>query len=231
MDEEDALDFWERPEVVEKFADRAPDDRLRELVRLYAHPTRVRVLDAGCAGGRNTVFLARRGFDVHAVDASTAMVTETRDRLADVLGAAEARDRVRVGRMDDLSAYLDGSFALVVSLGLLHNAQDWEEWRAAVAESARVLEDDGLLLVSQFGPGTRLWAEGPEPRPVPGEPHLWEHVVEDRRTTLLEPDELDAGMAEAGLRPESATAVVEREGERGRRRTVKGLYRKGGGGS
>lgn len=222
-------DFWERPEVVAKFAERAPDERLCELVRRYEDPTRVRVLDAGCAAGRNTVFLARRGFDVHAVDASEAMVTETRDRLADVVGAAEARNRVRVGRMDDLGRFPDGSFALVVSLGLLHNARSWEEWRTAVAETARVLADGGLLLVSQFGPGTDLWEEGPEARSVSGARHLWENVVEDRRTILLDPGELDAGMAEAGLKPETPATAVDREGERGRRKTVKGLYRKAAG--
>ena len=219
-------DYWERPDVVAKFAERAPDHRLREIVGRYDDPTSVRVLDLGCAAGRNTVFLARSGFDVHAVDASEPMVTETRDRLAAVLGASEAGDRVRAGRMEDLSRFLDDSFALVVALGLFHNADSWERWRAAVAETARVLEVDGLLLASQFAPGTDLWPEGPDPRPVAGEPHLWENVVEDRSLVLLEPEELDAGMAEAGLAPEVPTASVERESDRGRRVTVKGLYRK-----
>ena len=219
-------DYWERPDVVAKFAERAPDDRLRELAARYDEPAHVRVLDLGCAAGRNTLFLARSGFDVHAVDASEPMVTETRDRLADVVGAAEARDRVRVGRMEDLSRFLDGSFRLVVALGVFHNAGSWEQWRTAAAETARVLEEGGILLVSQFAPGTDLWRQGPDPRPVVGEPHLWENVVEDRPLVLLEPEELDAGMAEAGMEPEAPTASVERESDRGRRVTVKGLYRK-----
>lgn len=222
----DDLPFWERPEVVARFAERDPDHRLRALVDRWEEPAAARVLDVGCAGGRNTVFLAERGFDVHALDASQAMAAETRRRLAEVLGPAEARERVRVGRMDDLSRFGDGSCALVVSLGVLHDAASWEEWRAAVAEAARVLEPGGLLLVAHFTPGTSLSNE--PTRPVAGSRHLWEGVVPDRALVLLEADELDAAMAEAGLEPEEPTAVVEGESERGRRVTANALYRKRG---
>lgn len=218
--------FWERPEVVARFAERDPDHRLRALVDRREVSAAARVLDVGCAGGRNTVFLAERGFDVHALDSSEAMVAETRRRLAKVLGPAEARKRVRVGRMDDLSRFEDGSCALVVSLGVLHDAASREEWRAAVAEAARVLEPGGLLLVAHFTPGTSL-ADG-APRPIPGAPRFYEGVVPDRALVLLEADELDAAMAAAGLEPQEPTAVVEAESERGRRVTANALYRKRG---
>ena len=48
-----------------------------ELIEEYPDPSRVRVLDLGCAGGRNTVVLAERGFDLEALDASAAMVAKT----------------------------------------------------------------------------------------------------------------------------------------------------------
>ncbi len=57
-----ALPFWERPEMVERFAARDPDHRLVRLAALYARPSYVRALDVGCAGGSNAVFLARSGF-------------------------------------------------------------------------------------------------------------------------------------------------------------------------
>ncbi|MDR7392424.1 MAG: class I SAM-dependent methyltransferase, partial [Armatimonadota bacterium] len=80
--------FWERPEVVERFASRPPDDRMVAL--LSDAPRATRVLDLGCAAGRNTEWLAREGFDVYACDASQAMVAYTRKRLAPWLGEAEA---------------------------------------------------------------------------------------------------------------------------------------------
>jgi hypothetical protein len=51
------------------------------------------------------------------------MVAETRRRVAEILGEREAEARVRLGRMDDLAEFDDGTFDLVVSLGVLHNAQ------------------------------------------------------------------------------------------------------------
>jgi 2-polyprenyl-3-methyl-5-hydroxy-6-metoxy-1,4-benzoquinol methylase len=70
--------FWERPETVDRFASRDPDHRLQRLIGEYGRPAAIRALDLGCAGGRNTVLLAQRGFDVRALDASSAMVERTR---------------------------------------------------------------------------------------------------------------------------------------------------------
>ncbi len=216
--------FWEDPEVVARFAGREPDLRLRALVEEYPRPEEVRVLDAGCAGGRNTVFLAERGFDVHALDASEAMVAETRRRLGAVLGADEARRRVRPGRMDERSALADGSVDLVVSLGLLHNATSWEEWERAADETVRVLAPGGRLLISQFTPRTDLTGAGA--RPVPGSPHLWEGALPGGPAVLLETAELDEAMRAHGLRVETPTTVGEGGSDRGRRVSAKGLYRK-----
>ena len=97
-------EFWESAEQVETFAARAPDRRLLALLDAFERPEATRVLDLGCAGGRNTVVLAERGFDFCAIDASLAMVNKTRQRVAATVGAIEAQRRVRVGRMEDLGA-------------------------------------------------------------------------------------------------------------------------------
>ena len=115
-----ADDFWEDPAQVTRFAEREADLRLAALLPSFAHPARTRVLDLGCAGGRNAALLASEGFDVHALDASAAMVAHTRERLAALLGVAEAERRVRQGRMDDLSAYPAAHFDLVIALGIYH---------------------------------------------------------------------------------------------------------------
>ena len=97
-------EYWEDPAQVARFAEREADRRLAALLPSFPDPARTRVLDLGCAGGRNAALLALKGFDVHALDASAAMVAHTRERLAAVLGVAEAERRVRQGRMDDLTS-------------------------------------------------------------------------------------------------------------------------------
>ncbi|MBT8461278.1 MAG: methyltransferase domain-containing protein, partial [Gemmatimonadetes bacterium] len=90
---EGADSFWETEEAVERFTGKQPDVRLLELLQGYPEPGNVRVLDVGCAAGRNTLVLAELGFDVYAIDSSVPMVGRTRERVAGVLGPDEAERR------------------------------------------------------------------------------------------------------------------------------------------
>ena len=215
--------FWDSPENVARFAAREPDVRLTELVREYADPAAVRVLDLGCAAGRNTVFLAEKGFDIEALDASSAMAGKTRERVAATLGAAEAAARIRVGRMDDLSFAADGRFDLVVALGLYHCAQSRAEWDRTLSETARVLKSGGKLLVSVFTPETDLTGRGTHP--VPGEPDLYEGF-DSGRHFLVDAAKLDRELARFGLHPLEPTRTARPKTEVGRRVSANGLYRK-----
>lgn len=213
--------FWESPENVERFAAREPDLRLAEMIRDYSDPSVTRVLDLGCAAGRNAVLLAQNRFDVEAVDASAAMVAKTRERLASILGSAEAERRVRVGRMDELSWAGDATFDIVVALGLYHCAQSRAEWDRALAESARVLAPGGRLLVSVFTPETDLTGRGI--RPVEGQSHVYEGF-ESGRAFLVDAASLDQEMARHGLKPLKPTYTARPKVETGRRASANGLY-------
>jgi SAM-dependent methyltransferase len=216
-------DNWERPETVARFAARDIDHRLAELIPSYPDPAAVRVLDIGCAGGRNAEPLARAGFDVHALDSSRAMVERTGERLAVALGAKEAGRRVRRGRMDDLSAFADESIDLVIALGVFQMAESLDEWARTLDETARVLAPGGQLLVATFAPGTE--PRGVPLERVPGERFL--HIWSDgKNTTLISPSELDDELARRGLEPLTDTVAVHAARERGTRVTVNGLYRK-----
>lgn len=216
--------FWERPEVVEQFASRPADHRLLGLVEEYPRPEATRVLDLGCAGGRNTVLLAARRFDVRAVDASAAMVERTRERVAAVLGRDQANERVQHGRMDDLSSFPGAFFDLVVALGVYHSAASMTEWDRAVAETARVLKPRGRVLVNHFTPEVQLTGEGV--CPIAGEPNVYEGLA-DGRSVLLDAAALDAAMARHGLLPALPSDTVRVETERGWRVSVNSLYLRG----
>jgi SAM-dependent methyltransferase len=216
--------FWDSAAVVERFAAREPDLRLMELLREYADPSKTRVLDLGCAGGRNAVPLARGGFDLQALDASPAMAAKTRERLAPILGAENAERRVRVGRMDDLSFFADAAFELVVALGIYHCARTSAEWDLALSETARVLAPQGRLLVSVFTPETDL--DGRGTRPVPGEPDIYEMFADGGRHFLVDAERLDREMARFGLEPLEPTRTARPKTETGRRVSANGLFRK-----
>lgn len=221
MDRHDKDPFWEDPDVVETFANRAPDHRLQRLLEDVDDPSRLHALDVGCAGGRNTIHLAEAGVDVHAVDASAAMVGRTRARLADLLGSEGAEARVRRGPMDDLGHIADASMDLVVVLGVLQSARSMEEWNDAVGEIRRVLKPGGQALVSNFAPASR-----PHGRPLvalEGEPdrYLWR---ESRRMILLDPARHDAAFASHGFRPAEATEAVRIPLENGYRISINALY-------
>jgi SAM-dependent methyltransferase len=216
--------FWDSAENVERFAAREPDVRLAAMLRDEPDPARTRVLDLGCAGGRNAVLLAEMGFDVEALDASPAMVAKTRERLAAVLGATQAERRVRVGRMDDLAFATDASYDLVVALGLYHCAQSRAEWERALSESARVLKPGGRLLVSVFTPETDLTGRGIQA--VPGEPDVYEGFDSASRHVLVDAAGLDRDMKRFGLRPLEPTRTARPKVESGRRVSANGLYGK-----
>lgn len=217
----DVQPFWEQPEQVERFANRPPDERLLALLPTYAEPERTRVLDLGCAGGRNTVVLAERGFDFWAVDNSRAMTEHCRSRVAALIGRVEAERRVLYCSMQNLRLFDSEFFDLVISLGIYHNASSGKEWDHALAETARVLRTGGLVLVANFSP--RSDPNGQGILPVAWEPHVYQGF-DAGPVYLLEAEVLDSEMAVHGLRPATRTETVKTATDKGYRVTVNAMY-------
>ena len=215
--------FWESDEAVERFTDREPDVRLLELVQGYPDPGRVRVLDIGCAGGRNTVMLTERGFNVFAVDSSTAMVARTRERVGRVLGQEEADRRVLLGHMEDLGRFADATVHVLIALGVLHQAVSESQWTEAIREMSRCAVPGGVLLVAAWSPRSR--PHGESVRRVAGEGHVYEGFHSGTHY-LVEAQVLDSALASAGFATLAPTEEVLVETEKGWRVTINGLYRR-----
>lgn len=215
--------IWEKPDSVEKFAAREPDLRLLEILDKAPDPATFRVLDLGCAAGRNTAVLAARGFDFRALDGSQAMVHHARQRVASILGRREAERRIRRGRMDDLGGFADSAFDLVIALGIYHCASGHREWSRALDESVRVIAPGGLLLISVFTPETDLHGTGIHE--IPGEPHVY-GGFSSGRTYLVDAPTLDSELASRALRPVVPSETVRVELDKGRRVVVNALYEK-----
>lgn len=111
---------------------------------LRARITRgMRVLDAGCGGGRNLVYFLREGFEVWGVDESPEAIAQMR-ALAATLSPTRANDRFTVGSVEKLP-YADASMDVVISSAVLHFARDESHWTAMVDEMWRVLAPGGML--------------------------------------------------------------------------------------
>ncbi len=110
--------FWDAHVRREKLRDRDPEKKVhtdlvfREILPFVAEG--IRVLDAGGGYGRYSLELARRGCRVVHLDLSPRMLEEAR-RIARREGL-EGRITFLLGRVQDLSAFGDTSFDLVLSL-------------------------------------------------------------------------------------------------------------------
>ena len=98
----------------------------------------LRVLDIGTGPGFYAIILARRGYDVTAVDYSEGMLQEAKRN------AGALADKIRFARMDAQKlAFADGSFDAIVTRNLTWNLP---EPAGAYREWMRVLRPGGALV-------------------------------------------------------------------------------------
>jgi tellurite methyltransferase len=112
----------------------------------------LRLLDAGCGGGRNLNYFLKSGLDVSGVDQSPEAIAQVR-ALAASLAPHLAPDNFRVEPVE-LVSFADAHFDVVVSSAVLHFARDEEHWRKMVREMWRVLKPGGIFfarLASSIG--------------------------------------------------------------------------------
>ncbi|HEX6369060.1 MAG TPA: class I SAM-dependent methyltransferase [Longimicrobium sp.] len=115
------------------------------------------VLDAGCGGGRNLVWLLRAGFRVHAVDSDPRAVERVR-RLAAELAPRLPPESFLQAKVDALP-FADAGMDVVISSAVLHFAADHAHFGRMVDEMWRVLRPGGMLfarLASSIGIEARV---------------------------------------------------------------------------
>jgi tellurite methyltransferase len=103
----------------------------------------MRILDAGCGGGRNLVYLMRSGYEVFGVDDSPEAIAQAQ-RLAASLAPQLPADNFRLERVEQMS-FAGESFDAVISSAVLHFAADEEQFQSMVREMWRVLRRGGIF--------------------------------------------------------------------------------------
>jgi SAM-dependent methyltransferase len=103
------------------------------------------VLDIGVGTGRTVSHLRALAGSYEAVDYSPVMVAHMRRVMPDVA--------VRLADWRDLSAFADGSFDVIFATNNVIDALGHEDRLKALAESRRLLRDQGLLIFSSHNRG------------------------------------------------------------------------------
>ncbi len=117
----------------------------------------MKILDAGCGGGRNIAYLMRCGGEVFGVDESSDAVAEVK-RLAADLAPHLPQDNFRVAKVRELP-FPDGHFDAVLCSAVLHFAANDDDLRAMLRELWRVLKAGGVFfsrLASSIGIEDRI---------------------------------------------------------------------------
>jgi len=123
-----------------------PDTRLIELIEGPHRLEQGRALDLGCGAGRNTLYLARCGWEVTGIDMIARAIDKSRFRA---VGAAASARFIQgdVSRLGDLD--IGANYNLIIDSGCYYGLTG--EQRGGFATGVtRVAAPDALLLIAGF---------------------------------------------------------------------------------
>jgi SAM-dependent methyltransferase len=106
-------------------------------------PPGTSVLDAGCGGGRNLVYLLRNGYPVFGVDENAGAIAQVRD-LAARLAPALPQENFQVASLSEIP-FPDQRFDTVICSAVLHFAWTEAHFDSMLNEMWRVLKPGGLF--------------------------------------------------------------------------------------
>ena len=117
----------------------------------------MKILDAGCGGGRNIAYLMRCGCEVFGVDESSDAVAEVQKSAA-ALAPGLSPDNFQVATVHELP-FPDADFDVVLCNAVLHFATDENHLQGMLRELWRVLKPGGVFfsrLASSIGIEDRI---------------------------------------------------------------------------
>ncbi len=103
----------------------------------------MKILDAGCGGGRNLFYFLRENFQVFAVDREAEAIEYVR-YLAKSLAPEISAGNFQVAAIEKMP-FAGGKFDWVLSNAVLHFADDEKQFDQMLREMWRVLKPSGVL--------------------------------------------------------------------------------------
>jgi len=143
--------FWETP---------IPTEELADFVRKWEMPRRTRVIEFGCGEGRDSIFLAKSGFTVTAVDIAPSAI----ERASEWAEEEGVEVDFQVNDVTALKGIPDEVYDLGVNIGCLQMFPEYEDRQRHFSEAFRVLKTEALYFLcnhavltqeevkQQFGP-------------------------------------------------------------------------------
>jgi SAM-dependent methyltransferase len=197
---------WSAPSTVAGFAQSPPNETLVRFAQAELRRGGRRALDVGCGAARNTVPLARLGWDVLGVDLAAPMLAAAGERARTDGVSPRARFALASMRMLPVTSR---SMDLIVAHGIWNLAASGAEFREAVAEASRVARRGAALFVFTFSRGT-LRADAV---PVAGETFVYTQFS-GRPQCFLTAAQLLTELGAAGFVPDSAVPLTEHNAPR-----------------
>ena len=124
-----------------------------------------RILDVGAGAGQYSIYFARRGYSVSALELADSNIRAFRAKLTD-------KDDIDLtqGNALDLSRYADESFDIVLLFGPLYHLENRADRLAVIEEAKRVCKKDGMIffafisndfiILTEFGYNKKYFSNG-----------------------------------------------------------------------
>ena len=117
------------------------DGHVVDFIKYYNFEKNLKVLDCGCADGRNSEYLINQGFEVTGVDFSQTVIERTQKRLP--------KGKFLVGDIRKLDKIEENSFDFLIDAGAFHVNYP-QDTLSIIKEYHRILKPSGKMFIRVF---------------------------------------------------------------------------------
>ena len=146
----ETIKFWNDKRIGTYFRNKDADPRLANFVATLENTADMRALDLGCGGGRHSQFFVENNFKTSAIDINPGMLATTKARIKKLGRTID----VQKGSILEIP-YKNDEFDIVLTTGVLHQAQNIEQYKTAITELRRVIKPSGYIFLNIFTNG--IW--------------------------------------------------------------------------